>query len=369
MASQSAKKAAKSVSPTNETTQTQQASINPAAQPFLNYAGAQTQNLMQSPQPYYPGQTYVSPSGMTQQGVAQLGQQAGLLNQSVPYYQQAAKTANSGVPYYQTSADAYAQSADQMGGYLGQQQQNYGMLSNAADVANNPYVQQQLAANRQQVGQAFKEDWLPAINQGAQQVNALGSSRQGIAQAQGMERASQQLANTNASTMLNAYGQGLNAQQGALNQTGNMLNNLTMPGQAMGQAGAQLGNAATLQGQAGGYMQTGATAQGNAAAANMLGGQTVEAYQNAALQDQISRYNWMFQEPQQRIQMATNMASAYQPYGTQTSTGTAPNPNYMTQQQAGLYGAGAGLNTGIQVGGLLADAWQKYRTPATTAAK
>ena len=60
-------------------------------------------------------------------------------------------------------------------------------------------------------------------------VNRLGSSRHGMMQGKAIGDTMAGLANTNASTMLNAYGQGLGAQQGALGQTGQMLGNLQAP--------------------------------------------------------------------------------------------------------------------------------------------
>jgi hypothetical protein len=185
---------------------------------------------------YYPGQGYVGPSDYTQQGVANMGN----------IYNQA------------------------MG--------NYGMLSNAADVANNPYVQGQLQANERSVMNTLTNQALPQLQSGAQQVNALGSSRLGLAQGQALGDASEALANSNASTMLNAYGQGLGAQQNALGQTGSMLTN--------------------------------ALAQG----------QTVEGYQQKALEDAMARWEWQYNEPWQRAQNTSSILSSLSGLGTNYST-------------------------------------------------
>jgi hypothetical protein len=290
--------------------------------PMYGFLAGNTQNLMQQPQPFFPGQTYVGPSDPTQQGV---------------------NMAMGGMPYYQQGAGLYGQAsgtglgaAGNMGGVLGTAGGNYGFLSNAADVANNPYVQGQLAANRQQVGQALREEWLPSINSGAQSVSSLGSTRHGVAQAQAAERAAQQLANTNASTMLNAYGQGLGAQQGALGQTGSMLQNIMAPAQAQAWAAQQQGNAGALLGQGGMQAQQ--------------AGQAVEGYQRNALQDAMDRYNYQYDQPWQNMQNIQGILQSLYPTGVTTNssigqgsttgqnTSTSPNPNYTSPWQSALGG-------------------------------
>jgi hypothetical protein len=304
--------------------------------PIYGFLAGNTQNLMQNPAPFFPGQTYVSPSGATQQAV---------------------NMGMNGMPYYYGGSDWLGASAGLAPGAIAGQQGllgtsggNYDFLSGAADVANNPYVQDMLAANAQQVNQQLTENWLPAVNQGAASVNALGSSRQGIAQAQAVERAAQQLANANSSTMLNAYGQGLGAQQTALGQTGNMLQALTAPMQT----GAYAGN---LMGQAGNMLQQGA--QG------ALGwGQTVEGYQQAALNDAMARHQYQYDAPWINMQNAGNMLQYLYPLGTTTESGsrtgtnsqTAPNPGYMSPYQSAMGGASLGYG--------LYDSWNPNQAPA-----
>ena len=276
-------------------------------------------NMAGVSQGYFPGQGYVAPSAATQVGV-NMGMSA------LPNYQNAANS-------YNSAAGLTPAAAAQQIGVNNTALGNYGYLSNAADVANNPYVQGQLAANKQQVNQAFNESWLPAINQGAQTVNALGSSRQGLAQAQGIERAAQQLANTNANTMLTAYGQGLGAQQSALGQAGSLNSNLLNPS-------ASLAQGATWQQQAGDTLHQGAQ--------NALGyGQTVEGYQQSALNDAMNRYNWQYTEPYQRISNAGSVLnSIFQPTGTTLGSNTG-----LTSQQQSNADTSKGWGVGSKLSG------------------
>jgi hypothetical protein len=331
----------KGSSPTQATTQQGQSQtasqFNPhqAAMPLYGMIGGMAQNLGQTPTPYFPGQTYVGPSGMTQQGVA------GLNNLS-PWFQGGANMLGQGGNMMEGAAGSYNQASGQMQPTLDTSQSNYNFLSGAADVANNPYVQGQLQANANQVNRNLNEQMLPQLQKGAQSVNAMGNNRLGLAQGQAIEGASRQLADVNASTMLNAYGQGLGAQQNALGQTGNMLNNQLMPGKAQEMAGAAMGQGGQMFGQAAGMM-------GQDAAAKLQGGQIVEGYQGQALQDQMNRFNHMYQEPWQRMQNIQGAAGALSPLGTQygsgmnTSMGTMPNQNYMSTPQAMFGGGMAGL--------------------------
>ena len=318
---------------------------NQALMPSYNNILGQMNYLSGQQMPFFPGQTYVGPSALTQQGV-----QAGM--GAMPYYQQGAGMYGQASPLFQQGAGMAQGAIPGQRGINNMSMGNYGFLSRAADVANNPYVQGQLAANRQQVGQAFNEQWLPQINAGAQEVNALGSTRHGVAQAQGAERAAQQLANANASTMLGAYGQGLTAQQNALGQTGAMLQNQLAPAMSQQLAGQMMSQAGQAQGYAGNMMgQAGQTGIGL--------GQTVEGYQGQALQDAMARWAHQYEEPWQRMQNTTNMLGTSPFYGIGTQqgsgmsqgTGTAPNPGYMSPYQAMIGGAATGMG--------LYDAWKK----------
>ena len=289
-------------------TQQTQGTLTPNAgvAPILGYNAALGQGLMDQPVGYFPGQGYVGPSNLTQGGVdlaAQAGNAmagtAGGFNQAGNMIQGAAMQGYGALPG--------------MMGVNNTAMQNYNALSGAADVANNPWVQNQLAANERSAMSSLGQA-MPMVNQGAQGVNQLGSSRHGMMQGKAIGDTMGNLMNTNASTMLNAYGQGLGAQQQALGQTGNMLGNL----QAPTNWGAQLGQ---MYGQGSQMQQQGANAL--AQGGSMLGqaGQTVEGYQQKALDDAMARYQFQFQEPWMRSQNLNQLTNAYAPYGVQTGSG------------------------------------------------
>ena len=272
---------------TNETTQGQSQNYSmfspiPEAMPGYGWLAQQLPLLMQQRQQYYPGQTYASPSAYTKQGV-----------------------------------DQQIAAANAMQGTLGTAGGNYNFLSNAADVANNPYVQGQLASNRDQIMTSLQRDVLPALQQQGVGVNALGSDRFGIAQGLATSEATRNLANTNASTMLNAYGQGLGAQQSALGQTGNMLANMLAPAQT--------------------YLGA---------------GQNIEGYQQKEIDEQMARWNFAQQEPWQRIGNIGGLLNMLAPLGVQQGTGstwmsgTSPNPNWQSPWAALLGGGMAGFGAG-----------------------
>jgi hypothetical protein len=152
----------------------------------------------------------------------------------------------------------------------------------------------------------LKNQMLPQLQSGAQQVNALGSSRLGLAQGQAMGDASKALANQNATTMLNAYGQGLGAQTSALGQTGNMLSNLLAPGQ------------------------------------------TVEQYQQRALDDSMKRWEFAQNEPWQRMGNVGSLLDYLKPLGIQTGNmvgmESTPNEGYRSPWQSLLGGASTGYS-------------------------
>lgn len=97
---------------------------------------------------------------------------------------------------------------------------NYNFLSQAADVANNPYVQGMLGVNSQQAMDTLTRQMLPALQSGAVGVNNLGSSRFGMAQGQAVGDTQRALQQSNTGLMMNAYGAGLGAQQSALSGLG-----------------------------------------------------------------------------------------------------------------------------------------------------
>ena len=278
---------------------------NQSALPFYGYTAGQANNLMQSPVPFFPGQTYVGPSAPTQIGSAlQMGAIPGMLG-AAGQQGQAANTA------------------------LG----NFNFLSNAANVAGNPYVGGMADEITRRMNQNLMEQQLPALQQGAQQVNALGSSRLGVAQGQAMGRHQRELGGALAGLYNDAYGQGLTAQTNALGALGGLQQGMLAPSQTI--------------------LGAGNVAYGV--------GQNVEGYQQKALEDAMARFSYQYQEPYQRLQLAGQAAGMLQPLGTQygsasnygqsSGVGTGANPNYQSAGQAFLGGA----MTGASIGKMFSD--------------
>lgn len=388
---------------------------NDAAMPLYGYAAGNAQQLLQTNRPYYPGQTYVSPSEATQNGInmglasqnwynsaaqayggapAYFNQAAQMAPQQAGYYQQAAGYAPQIAEQFGAAGDMYARQAQGLMGAVGDQRQqlglinqNYGFLSNAADVANNPYLQAQLRQNADIAGTTLREQFLPAIQSGAQSVNALGSDRQGLAQGVAVGKAADSMNQANTQAMLAAYGQGLGAQGQAMAYGGQQLGNQLAPANTIGAAGNALTSragstsgamgaydaAGNLIGNAAGAYNTAGmnkNAAGNAfglagqagttGANNFLGyGQAIEGYQNAALQDQMARFYYPYDQAWANQQNAYNSMHQFdnigQQYGasSQNNTGQAPNPYY----QSPLTGAVGGA----QLGAGLYDLYKQYQ--------
>jgi hypothetical protein len=284
---------------------------------YLNLFG-QINGLSNTPMQYYPGQGYVDASKETRQGVNLL---TGTLGD------------------YKKGAAALRASAGQMQPFLQQQAQNYKFLSTAADVANNPYVQGQIAANERSVNENLQRSLLPQLQSGSVGVNNLGSSRLGLAQGQAIGDTSKGLANTNAAYLSNAYQQGLGAQQAALGMTGQLMQNTMLPGQAYAGAAGLMGQGAN----------------------NMLqAGSINEGYEQKKLDDAMARWNFAQQEPWMRANNLSSLLGGLQytgegrtnnsgygtsyggSYGGQNQSQMEPNPNYMSPYQAILGGASAG---------------------------
>jgi hypothetical protein len=238
-----------------------QATPHPAVQPLLGMLSGGTQAMGQVPTPFFPGPTYVAPSQPTQMGV------------------------NAAMRAAQTG----------MQSYLNRAQQNYGFLSGAANIADNPYVQAINQMTQRNLTQNLRENILPQVNQGALQVNALGSGRHGLMQGRAIGDTQRAIADAQTQTNLGAYGQGLGAQQGALGATGAMLQNQLAPAQAM-----------------------------------MVAGQQVEGYQGRALQDAMARFQHQYGEPWQRLGWVQGAMSPFQSYATTQGFGNT------AQQGAGL---------------------------------
>ena len=360
---------------------------NPAMTNNYGQANAQLDFLQQTPVGYFPGYTTAGPSAptqaavgaamgqgfpMAQEGAANIYGNAGVSQQGygdamdilygaagmapgvAAAYGGAAGMAPGVSNAFNTAAGAYGQGAGAQAALLPGANENFQFLSNAADLSNNPYVEQQADAMTRRLNQNFSENLLPGINAGANQVNALGSSRHALAQAQGAERTQEQLSRGLADLYSNAYQTGIGAQTSALGQTGAMLNNQLAPAnalsqgaqqnlqgmQAMGQGANYLNQGMGAMGQGGQYLQQGAQglqqgaadyAQNVANAQNVLGtgiqgaygaGDVVQQAQQNALNDEINAFNAQYEEPWTRLNNSANLINGlFSALGTNYTSG------------------------------------------------
>ncbi len=188
-----------------ETESTQQSAPWKAAQPYLKDMLSQAGELGDTPQTFFPGQTYAGMNPMQHQGL-EMGQE------------------------YATS---------QLPGLINQSQGTWGDMLNAPDVANNPYVNAMIDQQASGLNRNLQENLLPSITDQYVGAGQLGSTRQGVAEGIALRGTQEALADATAKTQLGAYGQGLGQQANAMRMTPQMMQQGMMPGQIMGSIGSQ----------------------------------------------------------------------------------------------------------------------------------
>jgi hypothetical protein len=124
----------------------------------------------------------------------------------------------------------YNYSQGLMPNQVGMAQGAWGSALNAPDVVNNPYVMNQVMANTGLLNRNLSENLLPMIQDNATQAGQSGSSRQGVAEGIALRGTQEAAARQAAATMNQAYGQGLNARQGAMGMSPQMLGLGMLPG-------------------------------------------------------------------------------------------------------------------------------------------
>jgi len=189
-----------------------------------------------------------------------------------------------------------------MPGQIGQAQDAWGGLLGAMDVGNNPYVNNMMDVNAQNVTDAFQRNILPSISDEFQTGGGLGSNRYQIAQGLAAEGATKALAQANAQTQMDAYGKGLEAQKYALGYAPQMLSLGNEPGNIM-----------------------------------EFYGQGLRDDETKMLMDDMARFEQAQQAPFDLLDFQNRMLQGGMNFGTQTSTGA--NPNYRSPLQTALGGS------------------------------
>ena len=214
--------------------------------------------------------------------------------------------------------------------YDAQRAQSFAL--NSPDAANNPYVQNMMQSNQFMANRNLSENLLPMIDSGAVAAGQMGGSRQGIAQGLAMRGTQEALANANAQTMMDAYGKGLGAQQGALAMAPNIMGMGTAPMDIMGQVGA--------------YNQ---------------------GIDTQALDADMARWNYNQERPWDALGRYSNIVSGNNQWGsssTQEGGGSSPVASAIG---GGLMGASAAslpmFNTGTGIAGGLGSAMGGWALP------
>lgn len=359
-------------------TTTTTSTIDPTLAPFLVTGLERAQNLfLTGAQPtYYPGQTYVSPSGQTQEALAQ---QEAIARQQSPLLQQAQQSFMSGMTAqsqasplfqqlygqatYQPGANVYGQAA--YGGMQNAATQQAQAIASGSMLNSNPYQQQMMQAATRPLEQQFSQSVLPGISSLYSKSGRLGSGSMERALGTATEGYGRALGDVTSNLAGTQYQAERQLQQQALGQLGAMsaqdIQTRLAGAQGLQQAQqTMLGNQMQAAGKIGELQNTDLQRQMQAAQAaptiyaqQYLPSQQLaqigaarEAITGQELQDQMARYNFQQQLPYQQLSgyLSSVYGSPMGGYGTQTS------PTYNNTTTNALTGALAGGLGGYALG-------------------
>lgn len=364
--------------PSQPSTQVVTQSIDPAMQPYIAYGLSEAQKLYQDPSlpGYYPGQGYISPSEATQQSLQFAANRAvqgnPLLQQSQQTVGQLQGAVNPAMAGYQNMY-ANAPSDPSAGFYQamqGGQFQNAALpgtmqTAQGAYLGGSPFFSGAFDAAARSAGSKF-QDQIQSVSSQTSRAGRYGSNAMGQLQ----DRASGQFAQSLTDTASNLAYQNYAAERQMQEAAQGRLGSLSQQDVLNRMAGAQGLSAGTQQQYAnqmaalGGLGSTAASdyarqlqAAGMApgmAAADYADidrlyqtGQVQESYQQAALADEMQRFNFMQNLPASKLQ--SFLSAAYgAPMGQQTTQ-----PIYRNQA-ANIFGGAAlgGALGGSQYGSL-----------------
>ena len=309
---------------TNTVTRTE---LDPAMRPYVQYGLGEAQRLYQAGAPeYFTGQTYIGPSQQTQAALSAMQSRAMQGNPLVPLAQQQLATTLGGSRAETLGSATSPTLANTIaGGYLGQ----------------NPYYTAALQPGFQAASTSYQD----AINQMRSRASAAGRYGTNEALMSQEQRAQGALANALANQAAQLGYSGYEAERGRQQQALGMGLDLYEAERARQQAA--IGAAPGLAAQD--YTDIAQLAQV---------GQASEAYQQAALQDAIQRFNFQQQAPYSSLQ--SFLSAAYgAPMGQQTVQPTYSNPlagilgGALTGAKLGSAVPGLGTTAGAIGGGLL----------------
>jgi hypothetical protein len=357
--------------------------MDPAVAPYVTYGLSEAQRIYNQPAPeYFPGQTYVGPSGSTQAAL-QAAQTRAL--QGSPLVPQAQSTFGRlqqqynpatglygdiyGRSYTEPSANFYASARE--GGFVNPAMAGTQTTAGGAYLGGNPFFQGAFQPAAQAAQQAFT-DSVSQLRSGASQAGRYGSDAMANLEDRAMGQLGQSLSNTAGQLAFQNYSSERAAQENALSRLGQLgaqdVSNRFAGAQYLGAAEQQaLQNQLAAASGVGQLSQSDLARQLQAASGApaiaeadysdiqrlLTTGQAQEGYQQMALQDAINRYNYQQNLPS--LQLQQYLSAAYgSPMGGITTSQVPSYTNTGANVLGGALGGYAlGGTTGAAAGGLL----------------
>jgi len=324
-------------------TQTVRTELDPVVRPFVEYGLNEAQRQYGAgPMEFFPGQTFISPSQMTQQGM-QMAQQRALsgspLLQGAQQTVGALQTATN--PALGGFADVYGRAGSNPAMGMTQQTAQGGYLG------GNPFFQGAFQPAARAAQDVFQQG-IQGVTSNASRAGRYGSGAMGQLEDRASQQFAQSLSDTAGQLAFQNYGAERGFQEQAIQNVGNLANQ-----------GLQ-----TQLSAAGGMGQTAASdyarqLQASLASPDLAGqdyadiqrlidlGQMQEGYQEMALGDAMNRFNFAQQAPQNSLQSFLSAAFG-SPQGSVTSQ-----PIYRNQAGSAISGGLAGYGLGGAPGAAL----------------
>lgn len=316
-------------------TQTVRTELDPAVRPFVEFGLNEAKRLYEGgPIEYYPGQTYVGASDLTQQGM-QMAQQRALAGS--PLVQGAQQTVGNLQTAVNPALGAY-------GDIYGRAGYNpamglTGRTASGAFLGGNPFFQGAFQPAASAAQDVF-EQGIQNVTSQASQAGRYGSGAMGQLQDRASNQFAQKLTDVAGQLAYQNYGAERGLQEAAIQNLGGLSNQaLQTQLQAAGGLGQTAASDYARQLQAA-QLSPEMAAQDYADMQRLIDlGQMQEGYQELALADAMNRFNFEQAAPYSALQ--SYLSAAYgAPMGTQTSQTI-----FRNQVGSGLSGAlaGAGL--------------------------
>lgn len=193
---------------------------------------------------------FFNPSSYAPGGDPSNGEPIGVLPAASALFQNGPSLAPSRDPLTTLGQQSNIEFANNFGSFMSPYAQATGESLSAPNLENNPYAQQLMGANADQIMQSYREQILPSLRRGYRAGGGVGSSREGIAQGMAAEGALDAIGQSNAGILNNAYGQGLQQQRAAMTLMPQFLNSQLTPGsilQSIGTDQEQLNQAQRME--------------------------------------------------------------------------------------------------------------------------